>query len=176
MNFYTFSPWFSIQLTLFFKSILDLFDPSFLQTVYLIGSICFHELNPIPKVHPPPPAQALVPHNILDKSINPYFVTSHNTCVAITSTKTCTVTTTTTTFLTQYGTTVLVQVPMTQHMVCIMWYACKYHLIMRYGFFFVPIIAILGIQYSQRFKDQQLYVIYKYVTSSNVGFVAKITY
>ncbi len=41
------------------------------------------------------------------------------------------------------------------------------------AFFLVPsgtkIMAILGIQWSsQRSKDQQLYVIYKYVTSSNV--------
>ncbi len=38
------------------------------------------------------------------------------------------------------------------------------------------IVAILGIHSSQRFKDQQLYVIYKYITSSNIGFVANITY
>ncbi len=38
------------------------------------------------------------------------------------------------------------------------------------------IVAILGIWSSQRFKDHQLYVIYKYDTSSNVGFVASITY
>ncbi len=38
------------------------------------------------------------------------------------------------------------------------------------------IIAILGILSSQRFKDQQLDVIYKYVNSSNVGFVANITF
>ncbi len=40
-------------------------------------------------------------------------------------------------------------------------------------FFLVPsgtkIVAILGIQYSQRFKEEQLYIIYKYVNSSNVG-------
>ncbi len=41
-------------------------------------------------------------------------------------------------------------------------------------------VAILGIWSSQRFKDQQLIessdeIIYKYVTSSNVGFVANIT-
>ncbi len=49
-----------------------------------------------------------------------------------------------------------------------------------YIFFLVPlgtkIVAVLGIQYLQRFKDQQRYVIYKYVTSSNIGFVANITY
>ncbi len=46
--------------------------------------------------------------------------------------------------------------------------------------FLVPsgtnIVAILGIWSLQMFKDQQLYVIYKYVISSNVGFVANITY
>ncbi len=47
-------------------------------------------------------------------------------------------------------------------------------------FFLVPsatkIVAILGIWSLQRFKDQQLYIIYKYVTPSNIGFVANITY
>ncbi len=47
-------------------------------------------------------------------------------------------------------------------------------------FFLVPlmtkIVAILGIRSLQKFKDQQLYVIYKYVTCSNIGFVANITY
>ncbi len=38
------------------------------------------------------------------------------------------------------------------------------------------IFAILGFQSSQRFKGHQLYIIYKYVTSSNVGIVANIAY
>ncbi len=45
-------------------------------------------------------------------------------------------------------------------------------------FFLVPsgtkIAAILDMWSSWRFEDQQLYEIYKYVTSSNVGFVANI--
>ncbi len=40
----------------------------------------------------------------------------------------------------------------------------------------VIIGSIIGTPSSKRFEDQQLYIIYKYVTSSNVSFVANIIY